>query len=155
MKRLLFVPIGLCFAVACAEHSASGPVELTFTNLGVPGLVQRVRLSKGTVMPGEVLEIRSVITNRGSTPVPVQPTCLVKLYLQGVQFEGPPPPVCNLALPNMAIAPGDSIVTVMTTSAVLSGPGEYTLGVGQLSNPLYFAPVPLQIMGMGDGMMMM
>jgi hypothetical protein len=108
------------------------------------GLIQRVSVSNAMPRVGDSITIRSVVMNRSGAPITVASMDGGGLGLTGVAFEqrGTITPIGIWMAP---LAPGDSIVTEMTTTPITAAPGEYQLHVQHLSSPGRGVDIPIRV----------
>ena len=141
------VVLGL-FAAACSRPPVPtrGPTAPLVVETDVrPGLVQRVSLAPGRLGPGDTVLIASLVVNGSRDTVRVW-SRMCSLALGGtLELMPVDKAVCRAESRLRILAPGDSVGGPAARRIVRSGPGRYTLWVGQLLQPEVGASVEVEI----------
>ena len=132
---------------ACAngtEPTTPGGPDATASVAFADGLVQTVTLSPQPVATGDILTIRSVITNRGAGPVTLERRAC-GLDLGGTLVVTYPPTMMRCAAYSMTgpLAPGDSAVGI-EYKQVASRAGLYELRVQHALHPAAAVTLPVR-----------
>lgn len=148
-NRRAMVVGSVLLAAGCAYAEPLRPVEeldprvLVYEQPVHTGLIQIVRVSPARPVPGDTLQIVSVVLNRGTTAVVVS-SRICGLDLQTELELRDPFGRCAAYSQRGALAPDDS-VRAQESKIVLSRPGSYTLRLRHLLEPEQWITIPLEV----------
>lgn len=138
-------------AAACADDgSADSPTIPARTTVVAErsgsGLQQRITATPARVAVGDTVSFRSVLVNRGTTPVEVEHVVC------GIDFDRTPvlaDPFVHCLAYSMQnrLAPGDSVVQ-LDQRVVVGRPGDHVIRAKHLIGPeTWWVDVPLTVLG--------
>jgi hypothetical protein len=134
--------------LALSASACSSGLDDT-TSLGVSNLEQHVSISPASPVVGDVLTVRSVIVNRGSSPAVVDHYSSENLRLSGIAFSGSNtdtlPGLGWTSTVETTLTPGDSIVATRATNPIASKAGDYLFFVQHVSSPAVGVTVHLKV----------
>jgi hypothetical protein len=150
-------PFSIVFAIALASACSSGGTHVDDQSptgivgqsskdlTGASGLSQTVTVEPSQPAALTNVTIRSVLTNRGTSPVVVE-SRICGLNYAGTLVLSHPPEVMKCAGYSMSgtIAPGDSVVT-SDLMRVMSRAGSFTLRVQHALKPEGFVDVAVKV----------
>lgn len=143
MKTLYAVGIAVVITSGCA---ASELPTTSVSNLGTPGLEQRVTVSSSTPAVGDSILVRSVVRNTARGPITIEVGCVTRLHFTSGAFATPREPLNCEGIWRGSLARGDSLVWETMTPPMTASPGDYTLTVRHLSSPGGGVSLPLRVL---------